>query len=135
MHHHQPGCSPQGFFIQSSRAAEQLSRPAEPEQAGKVRACRGAASPHPAGYLGQVDVLTGRLALSAIPSALAYLGRVRHPCIDASEAVRSVQAQRWPRQADRRYYVLWLGRVSKSEQRGRSTEAGRRWAQWCDWCC
>jgi hypothetical protein len=43
----------------SYRAAEQLSRPAEQAaSAGKVRACRGGASPHPAGYLGQVDVLT-----------------------------------------------------------------------------
>eukprot|EP01047_Picozoa_sp_COSAG01_P000848 COSAG01_NODE_17_length_39991_cov_30.596160_7_plen_97_part_00 len=31
-----------------------------------MRACRGAASPHPAGYLGQVDVLTSGHALSVI---------------------------------------------------------------------
>jgi hypothetical protein len=37
---------------------------------GWCGACCSAASLHPAGYLGQVDVLTGRLALSAIPSAL-----------------------------------------------------------------
>jgi hypothetical protein len=43
----------------SYRAAEQLSSPAaEQAAAGKVRACRSGASPHLAGYLGQVDVLT-----------------------------------------------------------------------------
>eukprot|EP01047_Picozoa_sp_COSAG01_P063995 COSAG01_NODE_8392_length_2803_cov_46.105030_2_plen_238_part_00 len=63
-------------------AAEQLSRPAE--QAGKVRACRGAASPHPAGYLGQVDVLTSGHALSVIHPNTPGLGRVRGTCGDAS---------------------------------------------------
>ena len=86
----------------SYRAAEQLSRPAE--QAGKVRACRGGASPHPAGYLGQVDVLTSGHALSVIHPNTPGPGRVRGTCGDASGAVRPVHAQRWPRQADPRRF-------------------------------
>jgi hypothetical protein len=86
----------------SYRAAEQLSRPAE--QAGKVRACRGAASPHPAGYLGQVDVLTSGHALSVIHPNTPGPGRVRGTCGDASGAVRPVHAQRWLRQADPRRF-------------------------------
>ena len=118
----------------SYRAAEQLSSPAE--QAGKVRACRGAAClPAPS----WVSWAGGRADLRARafghtpqhPGSGQGAGHLRRcKWSGAASACTAVAAASRPKTL-----LTALGRVSKSEQGGRSAEAGLRWAQWCNWCC